>query len=74
MVQLDGKLQTAWKILSPRQMPFCQGGDSGSMILNSKGHLQGLLFAGLDEKYGLMLPIDVLEQDVKLMTGGTLSV
>lgn len=53
---------------------FAQAGDSGSMVLNARGELVGLVFA--TDKYArefdttFMTPIDLIQEDVERLTGG----
>ena len=47
---------------------FAQPGDSGSFVLNHEGQLQGVLFGGWDNGFGLMIPIDVLIKDIETRT------
>ena len=68
IVRLDGTATRAWKIYAPNMKAFCQPGDSGSFVLNDDGQLQGLLYGGWDDRFGLMIPIDALVKDIETRT------
>ena len=67
-VRLENKKMVAWKIYAPNMRDFSQPGDSGSLVLNHEGQLQGLLFGGWDNRFGLMIPIDALVKDIETRT------
>lgn len=56
---------------------FADGGDSGSMVMNASGELVGLLIGkdscATDWSVGFVTPIQDIQQDVKMETGGFLS-
>lgn len=68
MIRLSDTPMKAWKIYAPNMTNFCQPGDSGSFVLNHEGQLQGLLFGGWDDRFGLMIPIDAVVKDIETRT------
>lgn len=56
---------------------FSQSGDAGSTVFDAQGNLCGLLFAGTDpilahgagRAHGLVIPIDVVFDDIEAFTG-----
>lgn len=57
-------------IPNPRGKSFMQEGDSGSILVHDgSGAWLGLLFGATGNDYGMFIPIDLVFQDIKRITG-----
>lgn len=81
MGEPNGKVWSAYDIVSANSKDFSMGGDSGSFVLDSDGQLAGLLFAGseplvgheADLRHGYVIPIGSVIDNIEAMTGGKVS-
>ena len=66
VVKLNGKICSAWQVVSLSKKDFCESGDSGSFIIDFNGRWRGLLFASPYTERGdaFVVPIDTLIEDI----------
>ncbi|KAK2788542.1 hypothetical protein FQN52_006655 [Onygenales sp. PD_12] len=69
-----GTTSSEWEIIPHHNGDFAEPGDSGSIIMNARGEMIGLLFA-VDPQasrwdFGFFTPIQLIQEDIKRLTNG----